>query len=55
MLMALIGNEIKYCEKHLQNNTIDDNPVRTVAIMIKYFYLVQGLEVENIKSEIEKK
>jgi hypothetical protein len=51
--MALIGNEIKYCEKHLQNNTIDDNPIRTVAIMIKYFYLVQGLEVENIKSEIE--
>lgn len=51
--MGLIGNEIKYCEKHLQNNTIDDNPVKTVAIMIKYFYLVQGLEVENIKSEIE--
>ena len=50
--MGLIGNEIKYCEKHLQNNTIDDNPVKTVAIMIKYFYLVQGLEVENIKSEI---
>lgn len=50
--MALIGNEIKYCEKHLHNNTIDSNPVRTVAIMIKYFYLVQGLEQENIKSEI---
>jgi hypothetical protein len=50
--MALIGNEIKYCEKHLQNNTIDDNPVRTVAIMIKYFYLVQELEVDNIKGEI---
>lgn len=52
MLMALIGNEVKYCEKHLQNNTIDDNPVRTVAIMIKYFYLVQELEVDNIKGEI---
>ena len=52
MLMALIGNEIKYCEKHLQNNTIDDNPVKTVAIMIKYFYLVQEMEVGNIKGEI---
>ena len=50
--MALIGNEIKYCEKHLQNNTIDDNPVKTVAIMIKYFYLVQEMEVGNIKGEI---
>ena len=52
MLMGLIGNEIKYCEKHLQNNTIDENPVKTVAIMIKYFYLVQELEVDNIKGEI---
>lgn len=50
--MGLIGNEIKYCEKHLQNNTIDDNPVKTVAIMIKYFYLVQELDVDNIKGEI---
>ena len=50
--MALIGNEVKYCEKHLHNNTIDDNPVRTVAIMIKYFYLVQKLEIDNIKGEI---
>lgn len=50
--MGLIGNEIKYCEKHLQNNTIDENPVKTVAIMIKYFYLVQELEIGNIKCEI---
>ena len=52
MLMGLIGNEIKYCEKHLQNNTIDDNPVKTVAIMIKYFYLVQELDKDNIKGEV---
>ena len=48
--MALVGNEIKYCEKHLRNNTIDsDNPVRTVAIMIKYLFLVKKLEGMDLK------
>lgn len=50
MQMALVGNEIKYCEKHLRNNTIDsDNPVRTIAIMIKYLFLVKKLEGMDLK------
>lgn len=52
MLMKLIGNEIKYCEKHLSNNTIDKNPVKTIAIMIKYFFLIKKLSVADVRREI---
>lgn len=50
--MKLIGNEIKYCEKHIRNNTIDDNVNKTVVIMIKYFYLVHEMTKAEIKENI---
>lgn len=50
--MALIGNEIKYCEKHLNNNTIDNNHVRTAVIMVKYFFLVKEYSQPQIKQEL---
>ena len=50
--MKLIGNEIKYCEKHIRNNTIDDNINKTVVIMIKYFYLVHEMTKEEIKDSV---
>lgn len=50
--MALIGNEIKYCEKHLRNNTIDKNKVQTAVVMIKYFFLIKLYTPAKIKQEL---
>lgn len=50
--MKLIGNEVKYCEKHLRNNTIDTNPVKTVAIMVKYFFLIHEMTEEEVRDNI---
>ena len=53
--MKLIGNEVKYSEKHLLNKTVEDkhNPVKTVVILIKYFFLIKEYSISQIKKEIK--
>lgn len=53
--MKLIGNEVKYSEKHLLNKTVEDkrNPVKTVVILIKYFFLIKEYTISQIKKEIK--
>lgn len=53
--MKLIGNEVKYSEKHLLNRTVEDkrNPVKTVVILIKYFFLIKEYTISQIKKEIK--
>ena len=53
--MKLIGNEVKYSEKHLLNKTVEDkhNPVKTVVILIKYFFLIKEYSISQIKREIK--
>ena len=53
--MKLVGNEVKYSEKHLLNKTVEDkhNPVKTVVILIKYFFLIKEYSISQIKKEIK--
>ena len=51
--MKLIGNEIKYCEKHLMNKTVEGNPVKTIVILIKYFFLIKQYSIAQIEKEIK--
>ena len=53
--MKLIGNEVKYSEKHLLNKMVEDkrNPVKTVVILIKYFFLIKEYTISQIKKEIK--
>lgn len=53
MQMKLIGNEVKYCEKHLMNKTVEGNPVKTVVILIKYFFLIKQYSIAQIEKEIK--
>lgn len=53
--MKLIGNEIKYCEKHIKNGTVDKRkPVKTITSLIKYYHMKMNLSEGEIKQEVMK-